>query len=139
MLFRISTDNNELDVGMVHQYLSQESYWAKGISRGIVEKSLAHSPCFGGFLGSEQVAFARVVTDYATSAHLKDVFVLPNHQRSGYGKAMVQAVLSHPELQAVTITLGTADAHKLYERFGFVVYPHPERSLVRLGTYLAAR
>lgn len=94
MLLRISTDNNELDVGMVHEYLSQESYWATGISRGVVEKSLAHSLCFGGFLDSEQVAFARVVTDYSTSAHLKDVFVLPSHQRRGYGKAMVQAVMS---------------------------------------------
>jgi GNAT superfamily N-acetyltransferase len=137
--YRISTAPGELDVDMIHRYLSQESYWAKGISRAVLDRALSHSLCFGGFLGDRQVAFARLVTDRATFANLRDVFVLPAFQRRGLGQAIVQAVMAHPDLQAVTITLGTNDAHRLYQRFGFVVSPTPERSMVRSGTYLKIR
>ncbi len=102
---RISTDPAELDVSMIHRFLSQESYWANGIARTLVEKSIAHSICFGGYIDGQQVAFARVVTDRATFAHLKDVFVLPAFRGRGYGMAITQAVMSHPDLLAVAFTL----------------------------------
>jgi GNAT superfamily N-acetyltransferase len=133
---RISTDPNELDVAMIHRFLSQESYWASGIARTLVDKSIAHSICFGGYIDGQQVAFARVVTDRATFAHLKDVFVLPTFRGHGYGIAIMQAVMSHPDLHAVAFTLGTGDAHELYARFGFVPLPAPERSMLRSGTFL---
>jgi GNAT superfamily N-acetyltransferase len=133
---RISTDPAELDVSMIHRFLSLESYWASGITRALVEKSIAHSICFGGYIEGQQVAFARVVTDCATFAHLKDVFVLPAFRRRGYGIAIMQAVMSHPDLRAVAFTLGTGDAHELYKRFGFNPLPAPERSMLRPGTFL---
>jgi GNAT superfamily N-acetyltransferase len=133
---RVSTDPAELDVSMIHRFLSQESYWASGIARTLVEKSIAHSICFGGYIDGQQVAFARVVTDRATFAHLKDVFVLPAFRGRGYGIAITQAVMSHPDLHAVAFTLGTGDAHELYARFGFVPLPAPERSMLRPGTFL---
>ena len=68
---------------MIHRFLSTESYWAPGISRAVLEQALAHSLCFGGYLDRAQVAFARVVTDRATFAHLKDVFVLPAFESVG--------------------------------------------------------
>ena len=61
---RITTDPSALDVGLIHRFLSEESTWAKGISRELVERSLAGSLCFAGFLGQGQVAFARVISDY---------------------------------------------------------------------------
>jgi GNAT superfamily N-acetyltransferase len=133
---RISTDPAELDVSMIHRFLSEQSYWASGITRALVEKSIAHSICFGGYIDGSQVAFARVVTDRATFAHLKDVFVLPAFRGHGYGIAIMRAVMSHPDLCAVAFTLGTGDAHELYERFGFTPLPAPERSMLRSGTFL---
>lgn len=133
---RISTDPAELDVGMIHRYLSEESYWAKGIARLTVERALANSLCFGGYLERRQVAFARVVTDRATSAHLKDVFVLREYRGKGYGLAIVEAAVSHPDVQSATITLDTADAHELYRRFGFIARPRVERAMLRPGTFL---
>src|SRR5271154_2226654 len=133
---RISTDPAELDVSMIHRFLSEESYWANGIARALVEKSIAHSICFGGYINGQQVAFARVITDRATFAHLKDVFVLPAFRGHGHGIAIMQAVMSHPDLRAVAFTLGTGDAHELYSRFGFVPLPAPERSMLRPGTFL---
>jgi GNAT superfamily N-acetyltransferase len=137
---RISTDPAELDVDMIHRFLSEESYWAQGMPRSVLDRALAHSLCFGGYLDQRQVAFARVVTDRATFANLKDVFVLSAYRGRGFGLALMETVMAHPDLRAVTFTLGTNDAHALYERFGFRRYPHPhpERSMLRPGTYLDA-
>jgi len=133
---RISTDPSELNVSMIYRFLSTESYWASGISRTVLQRALANSLCFGGYLGRTQVAFARVVTDRATFAHLKDVFVLPEFRGRGFGTELMQAVMAHSDLLAVAFTLATNDAHTLYEKFGFGRSPHPERSMVRLGTFL---
>ena len=94
---RISTDPSELDVGVIHRFLSEQSSWARGIPRELVERSIANSLCFGGFLGGAQVAFARVVTDSATYGNLVDVFVLPEHRGRGHSKALVRAVTSEGE------------------------------------------
>jgi GNAT superfamily N-acetyltransferase len=118
--FRISTNQTELDVPLIHRFLSEDSYWLKGVSRAQVQKSIANSLCFGGFLGATQVAFGRAVTDLAAFAFLRDIFVLPEHRGKGYGRALVQAMMSRLEAEGVSsIMLGTKDAHGLYEKFGF--------------------
>ncbi len=125
-LLRISTNNAEMDVPMIHGFLGN-SYWARGIPLEILERAMAHSLCFGGFVGPAQVAFARVISDYATFANLVDVFVLPDHRGRGYGTALMQAVFSHPQLQGLRrFTLATADAHGLYARFGFTAPTLPQ-------------
>ena len=129
---RITTDRAELDVALIHRFLSQESTWAKGIPLATVQRSLEASLCFGGFLGREQVAFARVISDYATFANLVDVFVLPAHRGQGHSKAMMRAVLAHPDLQGLRrFTLATFDAHGLYRQFGFHELEQPERWMER--------
>ena len=75
--YMISTDTSKLDIDLVHHYLSEESYWAQGIPKAVVEKSIANSICFAIYKTGKQVGFARVVSDKATFAYLADVFVLP--------------------------------------------------------------
>lgn len=117
---RISTEKTALDVPLIHQFLAEHSGWAKGIPLPTVVRAIENSLCFGGYLGSTQVAFARVISDYATFANLVDVFVLPAHRGQGFGKSLMHAVISHPELQGLRrFTLATADAHALYAQFGF--------------------
>ncbi|AKC85595.1 GNAT family N-acetyltransferase [Pseudoxanthomonas suwonensis] len=118
---RISTDRGELDVDTIHRFLSEEAYWSPGIPRETVERAIAGSLCFGGYLdGAGQVAFARVITDCATFAYLADVFVLPEHRGHGHGRALVAAVVAHPDLQDLRrFMLATSDAHALYASFGF--------------------
>jgi GNAT superfamily N-acetyltransferase len=135
---RISTDPAELDVALIHRFLSEQSSWARGISRDIVERSIAHSLCFGGFLDGAQIAFARVVTDYATCGNLVDVFVLPEHRGHGHSKTLIQAVMAHPQLQGLRrFTLNTVDAHGLYAQFGFAPPRMPETAMeiYRPGLY----
>lgn len=128
--FRITTNRDEMDESVIHNFLSNESYWAQGVSLQKVQKAISNSLCFGGFVGTSQVAFARVVSDFSMFAYFRDMFVLVEYRGKGYGKALVQAVVSHPELQGLTFLLGTDDAHGLYEQYGFVSYPRPERMMV---------
>jgi GNAT superfamily N-acetyltransferase len=115
----ISTDPSRLDVDAVHQYLT-ESYWAKGISREAVVRSIANSVSFGVYEGEKQVGFARVITDRTTFAYLSDVFIFPDAQGKGLGKWLIEAIVSHPELQGLRRwLLFTRDARGLYEKYGF--------------------
>jgi GNAT superfamily N-acetyltransferase len=117
---RITTDRAALDVALIHRFLTEQSTWAKGIPYETVARSLEHSLCFGGFLGASQVAFARVISDYATFANLVDVFVLPAHRGRGFSRSMMDAVLGHPSLQGLRrFTLATTTARGLYEKYGF--------------------
>lgn len=133
MAFTVDMDRARLDVARIHRYLSEQSTWALGIPRETVERSIAHSLCFGGYVGGEQVAFARVVTDQATFAYLLDVFVLPEHQGNGYGKRLVEAVMAHPGLQGLRkFMLTTTTAAPLYARHGFTPPAMPEALMERV-------
>lgn len=137
---RISTDKAELDIGLVHRVLSEQTYWAKGIPLAVVETSIEHSLCFGGYLGNKQVAFARVISDYATFANLVDVFVLDAYRGRGYGKRLMEAVFAHPQLQGLRrFMLATSDAHGLYGQFGFAAPRFPETLMERYVADIYAR
>ena len=126
--YEISTDPARLDLDVIHGYL-REAYWSPGVPRDVVERSIARSLCFGLYApDGAQAGFARVVTDVATFAWIADVFVLDPHRGRGLGVWLMETVLAHPDLQGLRrIVLATKDAHELYERFGFVPLPTPER------------
>jgi GNAT superfamily N-acetyltransferase len=127
MCYEVSTDRSRLDIALIHDFL-RSSYWARGIPRAVVEKSIQHSLCFGAFFGGRQVGFARVITDFAAFAYIADVFVVPEHRGRGISKLLVRAILAHPELQGLRgMMLATRDAHGLYAQFGFQPLAHPEQ------------
>ena len=130
--YSISTDRSRLNLGLIHNYLSTETYWASGRSREVVERSIENSLSFGVYKGTEQVGFARVVTDYATFAWIADVFILPAHRGRGLSKWLMELMIEHPQLQGFRRwVLATKDAHGLYERFGFITLHRPERWMER--------
>ncbi len=112
--YTVSTDNARLDLNVIHDYLSNKSYWATGRSVETIRRSIEHSVAFGVYRGREQVGFARVVTDYATFAWIADVFILDSFQGKGLGT-----------------WLSTKDAHELYRKFGFTELKRPERWMER--------
>ena len=137
--YEISCDPQRIDVAVVHEFLSS-SYWAEGRSRDTVERSIRHSLCFGVYEAGRQIAFARVVTDRAVFAYLADVFVLPEFRRRGISKALMSAILAHPELQTLRgFLLATRDAHGLYEQFGFRALPEPKRMMGRYAAEAVKR
>lgn len=118
--FYITTEPSAVNLGVVHKFLSQRSNWARGISVATIQRAIENSLCFSGILRDEQVAFARVVSDFATFANLVDVFVLPEQRGNGYSKMLMETIMKEPTLQGLRrFTLATADAHSLYEKFGF--------------------
>jgi GNAT superfamily N-acetyltransferase len=119
----ISTDPARLDHEAIWRFL-QTTYWAAGVPRDDVERSIEHSLAFGLYAPhGAQAGFARVVTDRARFAWLADVFVLPAHRGRGLGVWLVGTVVAQPELARLRFLLATADAHGLYERFGFRPLP----------------
>ena len=130
--YLISTDQARLNIGLIHDYLANSSYWAVGRSLETVRRSIEHSLAFGLYKGEQQVGFARVITDYATFAWLADVFVLDQFRGQGLGKWLVDVIISHPELQGFRRwVLSTRDAHELYRPFGFNELNRPERWMER--------
>ncbi len=118
--FLVSTDNSMLDINLIHHFLGQLSYWGKNISLQTVKTSIKNSLCFGVYQQQKQVGFARVITDFATFAYLCDVFILPDYRKKGLSKWLIQNIRNHPNLQKLRrLILATADAHGLYEQFGF--------------------
>lgn len=126
--FTISTDPDRLSPQTVHDFLTN-CYWAKGIPREVVERSIEHSLCFGMYDGGgAQAGFARVVSDFATLAYLGDVFVLESYRGRGLGKWMMECIVQHPMLQNLRRwILLTRDAHELYAKVGFTPVKAPER------------
>ena len=133
--FIISTDKSKLNIQFIHNYLSNESYWAKNIPVNTVKKSINGSCCFGLYinenknvLAATQIGFARVVTDFATFGYLADVFIVENYRGKGLAKWLVKVIMNHPDLQGLRRwMLATKDAHALYAKFGFLALDKPER------------
>jgi GNAT superfamily N-acetyltransferase len=125
--FHVTTSIGHMDLDVIHNFLC-DSYWARGIPRATVEKSIRNSLCFGLFRDKTQIGFARVISDYTTFAYLADVFVLPEYRGQGLAKWLMECIMAHPELQGLRRwLLITRDAHGLYARCGFKPLAHPER------------
>jgi N-acetylglutamate synthase-like GNAT family acetyltransferase len=119
--YKISTEKDKLDVKVIHDFLTNRSYWAKGRSFETVKRSIKNSLCFGMYDSQERlIGFARVLTDYAIFAYIMDVFILEDFRNQGLGKKLMDYIMSHPDLQGLQrIMLATKDAHGLYEKYGF--------------------
>lgn len=132
----ISTDKKLLDVTMIHAYLSERSYWAKGRSLETVKKSIENSLCFGLYnQQGQQLGFARVATDYAVFGWLMDVFVLEEYRGQGLGKKLIEFVVNHHDMKNLRrIGLATSDAHGLYHQFGFCPVSSPEKMMELVRT-----
>ena len=108
-----------MDIDLIHSFLSR-SYWAEGISKEIIRRSIEGALCFGVFENDKQVGFARMITDKATFAYLADVFIIEEYRGLGLSKWLMETIMAHPDLQGLRrMMLATRDAHELYKKFGF--------------------
>ncbi|MEN9610312.1 MAG: hypothetical protein RLZZ628_1126 [Bacteroidota bacterium] len=124
--FQLTTDATQMNLTVIHDFLANQSYWAKNIPFEIVKKAVENSLNFGLFQGEIQVGYARVITDYATMAYLADVFVLPEYRGKGLSKWLMETIMNHPDLQGFRRwILLTQDAHELYKQFGWKPVDNP--------------
>lgn len=130
----LTDDPARVDLDVIHAFL-RTSYWAEGIPREILARSLARSLVVSVHHRGAQVGFLRVVTDGAVLAWIADVFVLEAHRGRGLARWMTETALALPELRDVRLTLlGTRDAHGLYAKCGFVP-TEPGRFMAIRRTY----
>jgi GNAT superfamily N-acetyltransferase len=127
----IDTDKRRLDLDIIHGFLTT-SYWSPNIARETVRRAIENSLCFGVYVGTQQVGFARVITDSVTFAYLADVFVLEGYRGRGLAKRLMDAIVNHAQLQGLRRwMLITRDAHALYAQYGFTSLATPEKVMER--------
>lgn len=130
--FELDDDPGRLDVDAIHAFISERSYWGRGRSRERVQGTIEGSRRIVGlYLGSEQVGFARAISDGVTMAYLADVYVIEAHRGRGLGVELVREMIEGAGAPHVHWMLHTRDAQDLYERVGFragpLRYPLMER------------
>ena len=130
--YLITTDQQQMDFTTIYGFLSQ-SYWAKGIPEDTLRKAIRNSLCFAVLTKEKNlIGFARIISDFATFAYLADVFVLDAYRGKGISKWLMQTIQAHPDLQGLRrAMLATADAHGLYQQYGFTPLEKPERFMER--------
>ena len=102
--------------------LLADQYWTKGVASELLAKAQLGSSAWVGARdeSGRLVATARANSDGARHAYVADVAVAPAYRGRGIGKALVKLLLEHPVVRGASfVRLGTADAAKFYERFGF--------------------
>ena len=125
-MYTVVAGAERLDRELILHWLSEQSYWARGRTREALDAAIAGSRTYGVYTEDGQVAFARVVTDGATFAWICDVFVAEEVRGRGIGTMLMTGILDDlAPLKLKRTTLATADAHGLYERFGFTPLPDP--------------
>lgn len=119
--YYVSIDKALLNIDLIHDYLSNDSYWAKGRSKVVIQKSIENSICFGVYTTANvQVGFGRVVSDCAVFAWLLDVFIVEKERGKGLSKLLMEKIMNHEDLQGLKRWgLNTKDAHSLYAKYGF--------------------
>ena len=119
-----------IDVAAVHQFLSTQSYWAKGRPYEVQERLVrAANHVVGLYHEDRQIGFARTVSDGVVIAYLADVYVLPEYRGRGFGAMIVRFSVEEGPFARLRWILHTVDAHGLYKKFGFA--PPNARTLER--------
>jgi GNAT superfamily N-acetyltransferase len=118
--FELDDDSARVDVDAVHRFLAEESYWAAGRPRDVVDRLVREaSRVVGLYEGERQIGFARTVSDGVAFAYLADVYVLPEFRGRGLGVELVREAVDNSPFASCRWMLHTSDAHGLYEQFGF--------------------
>jgi GNAT superfamily N-acetyltransferase len=118
--YELDDEKGRIDREAVHRYLSEESYWAKGRTREVVDDLIEGAArVVGLYHDGRQIGFSRTHSDGHTMSYLADVYVLGGHRGRGLGVELVRFSVDEGPLAKTRWYLHTADAHDLYRRFGF--------------------
>jgi GNAT superfamily N-acetyltransferase len=116
----VDDDAGRIDLAVVHDYLANESYWARGRPYEVVERLVREAQrVVGLYDGDRQIGFARAFTDGVSLVYLADVYVLPEYRGRGLGVELIREMVENGPLAGVRWILHTRDAHGLYRKVGF--------------------
>ena len=117
----LTTIASWFDRDAVHRYLSDDSYWAAGRTRVVMDELIATAARVVGLYAPDgsQVGFARVVSDGHTVSYLADVYVLEEARGRGLGVELVRLAVDEEPVAGTKFLLHTRDMHRLYAKLGF--------------------
>jgi GNAT superfamily N-acetyltransferase len=122
--YELDDDPGRIPHDAVWEWLSSDAYWGRWRSRADVDAQLDGAwRVVGAYRAGtdELVGFARAASDGVAFAYLADVFVVTPHRGRGLGKRLLQVMIDDGPGREFRWVLFTADAHGLYEQFGFAV------------------
>lgn len=104
--------------------LYRNEWWTKERKVEDVRRMLAYTDFIFAFCEKDSkqlVAFTRVLSDRVYKALLFDVIVAPEHREHKLGRALMNAVLNHPELKNVRHfeLYCLPELEPFYEKLGF--------------------
>jgi len=119
--YELDDDRDRIDLGAVHAYIANESYWAPG--RALETQAAmneAAARLVGLYKDGHQVGFTRTALVAGMRvAYLYDVYILEEHRGRGLGEALVRETVDRGPYASYRWLLDTTDAHGLYAKFGF--------------------
>src|SRR5256714_15671728 len=115
----LDDDPARVDVDAVHDFLTNQAYWAIGRPRDTVERTVREaSRVVGLYAGDRQIGFARAFTDRVAAVYLADGYVLEPYRGRGLGVELVREMIEAGPYAGRKWVLDTADAHQFYRQLG---------------------
>lgn len=136
MNYILDDSPDRIDFEAVWLFLSTTAEWHRWRTRAQVLQQIETAWRVVGVYNEStgaQVGFARAVSDGVCDAYLADVYVLEKDRGHGLGKALIDRMVEGSTGPHFRWTLFTADAHGLYEQYGFTVPNHT--AMVRPGNF----
>ncbi len=131
----LTADKKKLDLHYVYQLMCTPSANSNGLPQERFPFVIQNSTCFSLLWRSQQVGFARVISDFTEFASIWDVFIDEPHRSKGLGRAMMAYLLEHPQLRGMfRWFLMTENAHGLYSKFGFRSEPYNPYVMMRVSS-----
>jgi GNAT superfamily N-acetyltransferase len=118
--YEVDDDPGRIDTKAAVDFLLTDAYWGKWRGPELIVRQIREAWRVVGVYGpsGDMVGFARAFGD-GTTAYLADVYVLAGHRGAGLGRAIIQAMIEDGPGADWRWMLHTADAHGLYQQFGF--------------------
>lgn len=117
--FEVSTDSCLLTHKLIFQWLKESIPDARRLAL-----ALSTSLCFGIYRNHRQIGFARVVTDMAETAVIRDLYITPEYRFIGLGSWLLSCCISHPAARGCnTLMCLSKTSPEFLNKCGFRSHP----------------
>ena len=105
----------------LQSFLNENTFWARGRNKKQLCKMLTNSTVVVSLWHQDQlIGFGRATSDHVFRAVLWDVVIASNRQGLGFGKLIIEAILTDKKIKSVEkIYLMTTNCSEFYKQLGF--------------------
>ena len=105
----------------LQSFLNENTFWARGRNKQQICKMLCNSTVIVSLWDQNQlIGFGRATSDLTFRAVLWDVVIASDRQGLGFGKLIIEAILTNKKINSVErIYLMTTNSSEFYKQLGF--------------------